>query len=117
MMMLFVYVPAIIVEDAGIISSLTRSRFLMDGIKARTFGVLFIMRFAGGIIGGLIGGIGAAVALSTKSSGMQIPFAAALSMVQAFFMVLTAAIEVVTYFDGRVRRENFGIENLAELFD
>jgi hypothetical protein len=111
----FVYVPSILIENTGPVEALKRSWFLMKGIRLRTFGVMFVVALLFGMLGAPFQVV--ATILTLQGGPGELITLTGGTAVQSANSLVLAAIVVVTYFDARVRREGFGLKNLAELFE
>jgi len=108
-----VYIPALMLEDLGPIRALKRAAFLMRGLKLRTFGVLFVIQ----LLTQALSIPFVVLFVMFQGQGAQYVNLFLAPLVASAWSLLRAAVIVVTYFDGRVRREGFGIQNLVELFE
>lgn len=117
--MLFVAVPALVLERASVGAALRRSRDLTRGFRRRTLGLFGVMYIVGTAISTAVrlfleGG----TALLVRSEAGQI---AATVLSYGFNQVVTGGLfgvlTVVVYFDLRVRSDGFDLENLAQLVD
>lgn len=100
--------PAIMLEDRGVIASLERSRELMRGNLGKGFVlwlVVIVLQFA---VGGALGVILTAVPWPH-------PFFAAFlqNVLQAFILPIQLAPAILLYYDLRIRKEAFDLEQLA----
>ena len=108
---LFFFAEAIVIEGAGSVASLGRSRALVRGTWWRVFGigiVYVLLALAGGIAVGVVGGI---VALANETIGNLV-----ITIGTVFIIPVVYIGEVLVYFDLRVRKEGYSIARLdAEL--
>lgn len=110
MTMLWVVVPAAVIEKPGVINSLSRSAELTKGYRWQIFGIIVlvtVIAFAGVF---LLFMVLAAIANPTV-------FVLGELVVTAFFTALWAVVSAVGYHDLRVVKEGVGIEEIAAVFD
>ncbi|HVM84997.1 MAG TPA: hypothetical protein VMW18_13995 [Candidatus Binatia bacterium] len=108
-LMWWVFVPAIVVENAGITDSLGRSSSLTSGHRWGIFGLLFLVGVAQGLVGfvaGLIGSIGGTV----LSQILDI-------LVTVVFIAFTSVMTAVGYYYLRAEKEGIQIDDIARVFD
>jgi MFS family permease len=115
LVMFWVYVPAIVVERAGIIGSLGRSRVLTKGHRWSIFGLFFVV---GLIFFGLeffiIKEIGVSGIIAAASNVWLAWIMGAISIiVTAYAAVLTS----VGYYYLRAEKEGIAIDEIATVFD
>ena len=113
--MLWVVIPAAIIERAGVFASLGRSRFLTHGHRWAIFGIFalfFIAEFAVGWVAGQI-----AVPRFPTSIDDFVPLFLAIWVISAFFGALRAVFAGVGYFLLRADREGTNVDALAAVFD
>ena len=103
----FAVTPAIMVEDKGSLASLGRSAKLSRGRKWHIFGTLmlafvifFVVYFAIAIVAQLTGSVVISTVLTVA--------------VSIVFYPLFAIVEMLLYYDARVRNEGYDIEMMAE---
>jgi len=110
MCMIYVALPACVIEKLGPVASLTRSRALTKGYRWQLFGLLLIVTIATSIVTyGIRYVLGQTLGLAPTqlvTFGWQV-------IANAFGAVLVA----VVYHDLRVAREGVDIEKLANVFD
>jgi len=116
-LMLFVAGPAYILEDITTTEALTRSRQLTAGHRLKIFGLAVLF----GILIGLLSSV-VLVPLAFVQALTPEPFSMAVEILsqglsQIIGGVLGVGLPSVIYFDLRVRRDGFDLENLAELVD
>ncbi|WP_437206122.1 hypothetical protein [Planctomicrobium sp. SH664] len=97
------YVYPVVIERVSGMDALRRSKQILAGQYGTLIGLGFILGLAGGIAGGL-GGI-------IPQPHLR---AIGVSVIQAVFVGLTAACQVVFYFSCRCKNENFDLVRLAE---
>ena len=113
---LWVAVPAAVVESPGIMASLRRSAELTNGYRWRVLGVIVVLMLISAVIEMLV--VGPLVATMTLESGsMPIGSTIILLIVQAFFAALSAVTIAVSYHDLRIAKEGVGTEQIAAVFD
>ena len=105
----FAVTPAIMVEGKGTFASLSRSAKLSRGRKWHIFGTLmlaflifFVVYFAIAIVAQMTGSVVISTVLTVAASILAYP--------------LFAIVEMLLYYDARVRNEGFDIEMMAEGF-
>ena len=108
--MLWVAIPAAVVERPGVFASLSRSAQLTKGYRWRVFGVIVLIFVMGAVLsfikGALLGGI--ANPTTTVLGDL---------VVTAFFTALGAVVSAVAYHDLRVVKEGADVEQIAAVFD
>ncbi|MDQ2837995.1 MAG: hypothetical protein M3Y42_08595 [Actinomycetota bacterium] len=124
-----VAVPALVIENGGIVSSLGRSRSLVSGMFWRVWGIRALGYLIGGLIAGVVGGIFTVIAGgvsgttahtlltggSSDGSG-SLPFSyliiAAIGTAVAVMLSapIQAAIDSLLYVDLRMRKENLAVD-------
>ncbi|MBO0759178.1 MAG: hypothetical protein J2P54_25335 [Bradyrhizobiaceae bacterium] len=108
--MLFVAMPACVVETLGPLKSMGRSAQLTKGHRWKIFGLWFATTVAGGIIQAALEG------LSDYVGGAPLRLAVLLAwgaLLGAFYAILV----VVTYHDLRVTKEGVDTSQIAAVFD
>jgi len=108
--MLFVAMPACIVEQLGPMDSLRRSRELTKGHRWAIFGLWFLVAIVvaigsklAGLVGSLIGGVGVSLLFSLIWGALAGAF--------------NAIMVVVAYHDLRVAKEGVDTDKIASVFD
>ncbi|MEX2618050.1 MAG: hypothetical protein WD767_18330 [Alphaproteobacteria bacterium] len=113
---LWVAVPAAVVERPGIVASLRRSAELTDGYRWRVLGVIAVILLISAVIEMIV--VGPLVAtMNHETAGMPIGATIILLIVQAFFAALSAVTIAVSYHDLRITKEGVGTEHIAAVFD
>ncbi len=112
--MLYVAVPAVVVERTGVFGALSRSAALTKGYKWSIFGAMVVLLIVAMVLGGLAGGIGVVLHLFLPGSYAFILVTWVVSMIVGGWMAVAAA---VTYHDLRVEKDGVQIEDLARVFD
>ena len=112
-----VAVPALVIERAGPLRSLGRSRRLVKGSWWRTAGALLVASVISLVIGGLIQGLLTAAALSSGNPSLL--FVVVITVLAAIVTAVVlqpfaAAVTTVLYYDLRIRREGYDLELMAE---
>ena len=110
MTMLFVAVPACVVERLGPFKSMGRSAWLTKGHRWKIFGLLFLIWLVSLMVGGAVGLTGAMVAGQYGLLGAQF-------IIQTVFGAFEAILVIVIYRDLRVAKEGIGTEQIAAVFD
>jgi hypothetical protein len=105
----WVLVPAMVVENAGPVAGLRRSRRLTKGHRWEIFGIVilvFVVQLACGVVVGMIGRSGI-VATATL---LNVVLALALT-------TLSSVLNAVGYYALRAEKESFGLGDLAPIFE
>ena len=110
MTMLFVAIPACVVERLGPVKSVGRSAALTKGYRWRGFGLWISFMIVLGIVQSVSVGIGSAI------GGV---FVAQLILLlwNAVYIAFSATLVVVTYRDLRVAKEGVDTDQIAAVFD
>jgi len=108
--MLYVAIPACVVEEWGVTQSLTRSAELTKGYRWPIFGLILLVIVGAAIVGAVLEAIVQAVAGDIVGS----LFDAAL---QVYFTALASAVVAIIYYRLRVIKEGIDIERIAHVFD
>lgn len=110
MTMLFVAIPACVVERLGPVKSVGRSAALTKGYRWRVFGLWISFMIVLGIVQSVSVGIGSAI------GGV---FVARLILLlwNAIYIAFSATLVVVTYRDLRVAKEGVDTDQIAAVFD
>jgi hypothetical protein len=108
--MLFVTIPACVVERLGPIKSMGRSARLTKGHRWKIFGLVFATLVVGLILQAILGGL-ARVAGGPMFGIIVVWFWSAL------LGVFNAVLAVVTYHDLRVAKEGVNTDQIAAVFD
>ena len=110
MAMLYVAMPACVVERLGPIKSTGRSAQLTKGYRWRVFGLLFVIIVVGAIIQGLLAGLVSAMAGRVVAQLVVLVW-------NAVFGAFNATVVVVAYRDLRVAKEGVDTDQIASVFD
>jgi hypothetical protein len=102
--------PACVVEERGVWSSLGRSGQLTEGYRWKIFVLMSLMYAADSVVDGVIG-----QALSQVAGG--IPELAGHAIWNGIWGAFFAILAVVTYHDLRVAREGVDTEQIAAVFE
>ena len=116
--MLWVAIPAAVIERPGVIESMKRSVELTKGNRWRVFGLLvivFIIQLVVGLILGAIFGFG--MAAGGAVGGAAVVFVIFQWLIQAFFAVLYAVLIAVSYQQLRIAKEGGSLDQIASVFD
>lgn len=108
--------PVMLVEDAGVTDSMSRSWNLVKGNWWRCFGVYLIISILAGILAALIQGLLIAPIFANSDSELLGASLTTLGgIISATITVpLQAAVLTILYFDLRVRKEGFDLALLSE---
>ena len=116
--MLWVAVPAAVVEQPGVFASLSRSAELTKGFRWQILGIvvlLLLLEFAATFVVLFL------VPMAFVAIGFEgwawMSFIAVDWAMQAFFTALTAVMGAVAYHDLRVAKEGLDTEQIAAVFD
>lgn len=105
----WVFVPAIVVENAGPVACFRRSRFLTKGHRWSIFGILLLVFLAN---------FGCSIVVAVIAQFGAIATAALLNVVVALaFSALSSVLTAVGYYALRAEKESFGPGDLARAFD
>ena len=110
MTMLWVAIPAAIVERPGVFASLRRSRELTKGFRWKVFGLIILILISQWAIGWVTGFV-------LRMSGSIPAVLLGNLLVTVFFTALWAVVSAVGYHDLRVVKEGVGTEEIAAVFD
>jgi uncharacterized membrane protein YhaH (DUF805 family) len=105
----WVFVPAIVVENAGPVASFGRSRRLTKGHRWSILGIMLLVLLANlgcSIVVGLVGHVGAVLTAMLLNI-----------VVMLAFFALSAVLNAVGYYALRAEKEGFGRADLARIFD
>jgi hypothetical protein len=105
----WVFVPAIVAENAGPVGCFKRSRRLTKGHRWGILGILLLV-FVVNILSGLILQLLAGIGLPTVSGVLN-------GILSLFFAALTSVLAAVGYYSLRAEKEGYGISDLAGVFD
>jgi hypothetical protein len=105
----WVFIPAIVVEDAGPVACFGRSRRLTKGHRWGILGILALV-FLANIVAGLVVSVFARLGLPVVASVLNL-------IVSLFFAALSSVLAAVGYYYLRAEKEGFGIGDLAGVFD
>ena len=108
---LWVAIPATVVERPGVLRSLRRSAQLTKGSRWRVFGIIVIL-FVITIVVSAIEGLLAGAATESQIVGSVLSW-----IVIAFFSALYAVVSAVSYHDLRIAKEGGDAEQIAAVFD
>jgi hypothetical protein len=108
--MLFVSIPACVVERLGPIKSMGRSARLTKGHRWRIFGLQFAVLIVGLILQAILGGL-------ARVTGGPMAEIVILLFWNAVWNAFLAVLAVVTYHDLRVAKEGVDTDQIASVFD
>jgi hypothetical protein len=108
--MLFVTIPACVVEGLGPIKSMGRSARLTKGHRWKIFGLVFAMIIVGLIVQSILGGLGRAIGGPILGIIVLVLWGAVLS-------AFNAILAIVIYHDLRVAKEGVDTDQIAAVFD
>ncbi|HTO83456.1 MAG TPA: hypothetical protein VMQ73_14520 [Methylomirabilota bacterium] len=115
-LILYVAIPAAVIEGTGAIASLQRSADLTQGYRWRLLGMFFlvglILLVAAAVIGVVIYVI---MSISAVLGGIVIALAGI--AMTLLFIAYVAALPAVTYYNLRVAKEGTDIAEIAKVFD
>ena len=118
LIMIWLSVPAVVVESIGPFAALKRSHFLTKGHRWRVAAILLIlfvlMMIA--VIGLMLVLLAVGTAVDISSSN-TIAGAIIFAVIQSMLMGLGASMTAVAYHDLRVEKEGVGTEQIAQVFD
>jgi hypothetical protein len=108
--MLYVTLPACVVERTGPLASLGRSSELTKGHRWKIFAIFLIFLLLGLVLAGVTGGI-------TATFGGLTAVQLVIFVLEAVLTAAQAIVVVVAYHDLRVVKEGVDIEQIAAVFD
>jgi len=111
MTILFVCVPAAVVERNGVAASLSRSSALTRGNRWRVFGVIVILSLISIVLQFAVGAAVGAAQLGLVAAVIV------LTVISAFSSILYSIGGAVTYHDLRIIKEGGDIDQIAAVFD
>lgn len=116
--MLYVAVPASVIEKPGLLGALHRSRELTKGYRLQIFGMLFLVWGAGLLINkGIENATIHSDASPDEIMSMVRQYVFAVSIVEIVTGVFGAVLAAVTYAQLRFSKEGTGADDLAKVFD
>jgi hypothetical protein len=105
----WVFVPVMVVENAGAIAGFGRSRRLTKGHRWEIFGIVVLVFVANAACSYVVGTIGRSGVVAT---------AALLNVVLVLaFATLSSVLNAVGYYALRAEKERFGLGDLARIFE
>lgn len=111
---------AVVLEDVGVMRSLSRSWGLVKGSWWRVLGIFLLGGLFQGIVAGIpagIIGLMVALAINFVSPGAQLAIAILGGLVGSVFGILAAplmpTVSLLLYYDLRIRKEGFDLQMLA----
>lgn len=110
---LFVAVPVVVVEGAGVQQAIDRSRKLTHGRRGAIFLSLIVV-FA---IGSAVSLVGHGITMTFEKPGIGLASAVINTVTSAFTTAFQAVMAAVTYHDLRVEKEGVGLEDLMQVFE
>jgi hypothetical protein len=105
----WVFVPAIVAENAGPVACFGRSRRLTKGHRWGILGILLLV-FLANIVAGIVVQLLAKIGAPAAASFVNV-------LVSLFFAALSSVLAAVGYYALRAEKEGFGIGDLAQVFD
>jgi hypothetical protein len=109
LLMWWVFVPAIVVEGAGITESFSRSRTLTSGHRWGILGLLFVVGIAQWLVGLVVGFVGGLMGVMVQEI---------LNLVLTLgFTAFASVLAAVGYYYLRSEKEGILIEDIARVFD
>lgn len=117
LLMWWVYIPVVVVENKGITGSFGRSSELTRGRRWHLLGLFLVILIISIVVGGVLAGSLAAIIVTAQSPGAllaaQIFQYAISSIIGAFSAVMIA----VTYYYLRAEKEGIDVNAIAQVFD
>ena len=111
---LWVPVPAVVVERRGVLRGLSRSIALTKGNRWRVFGIIvilwlisWVMNFVGGLL----------LVIFTFAGGGRVAGMIMTGVLLSIYLALNAVMSTVGYHDLRVAKEGYAIDDIAAVFD
>jgi len=111
---LWVAIPAVVIERLGALRGLSRSIALTEGIRWRVFGTIAILWLINWLANLLVGLLMVPVVLATGIGSLSLIATIVLALIN---LALNAVMSTVAYHDLRVAREGFSIDDVASVFD
>ncbi len=112
---LWVAIPAAVVERPGVFASLSRSAELTKGHRWQIFGLVLLLVALGAIVTLVVAAAMGGLTAYTQSGST--PILLINLAISAFFVALWAVVSAVSYHDLRVAKEGIGTEDIAAVFD
>ena len=109
LVLIWVFVPAIVVERAGPIACFARSLALTKGRRWTVFGIVLVV-FVGNFIA-------TAITKLLMQSGAPLGGAVLNLLVAGFFMVLSGVLSTIGYVRLRAEKEGFAVDDVGRVFD
>ena len=107
--MIWVFVPAIVVERVGPIACFGRSRELTNGHRWGILGLVLVVAIAQWVIGYIVGTVGLVLG-PTIASILH-------TLITLLFTAFSGVMTAVGYYYLRAEKEGFGVDDLAKVFD
>lgn len=104
--------PVVILEGAGVVQSLGRSRELMRGNLGKGFAVQFLANLLAGIIAFLLGLLVGMIPWPHEAFSVL-----AVNLIQALVLPIQVAPTILLYYDLRIRKEAFDLQMLSQAMD
>lgn len=114
---LWVAIPAAVVERPGVLASLSRSAELTKGNRWRIFGMLLVLALISFVISLILGAIAVAVGFGAGGEAFEWLAWVLNVFLEAVFAALFAVASAVVYHDLRVAKEGADVEQIAAVFD
>jgi hypothetical protein len=111
----FAAAPVCIAEQAGIVVSLSRSKFLTKGHSWQIFGAFMLIFVADAIVGVTAGMVAGLIAADRGQVGAYLEGLIASFIVQAIFLAFSAVVATVFYHQLRLAKE--GGTEIVSVFD
>jgi len=110
-------IPVRVVENLGIIKSLSRSKRLSEGERGKILAVFFVVFSVAMLPFFILFMTAVDDAAGALENGVTMSFQIGLYLVSAVSMVILSVAAAVTYHDLRLGKEGEGTENTAEIFE
>ena len=123
MVMLYVSVPAAVIEKPGVFGAIDRSMSLTKGHRWSIFGIVLIIGIASAIVNYVVTGGGQSGAVVNPETGMIVMEMPSLGMQLVSMLIgmvlglFQAVAQAVSYYRLRQVKEGADIEDLAKVFD
>ncbi len=114
---LWVAIPAAVVERPGILASLSRSAELTKGNRWRLFGMILVLVLISFVVALILGAVAAAVGFGLGGEVLEWASWIINTLVEALLAALFAVASAVVYHDLRIAKEGTDVEKIAAVFD
>jgi hypothetical protein len=114
----WVFAPqAIVIEGLGAVAGLRRSWNVVSGSGWRVFGIYIVLSLMVGILSGIIGGLAGAVFAVSDDRGLKFLANLISSLVVLLIQPFQLTALTLLYFDLRIRKEGFDLEQMVRSLD